>query len=107
MPFPLTNQRASSSDQLACLFQRAVSNDELACLFQRTFFYDQSVRLFFRPIHRRAFSHRPISVLGQDNVVGREYAYVNATMRNRRAFVRAVHEVGPQANVNIPCTKIC
>eukprot|EP00904_Undaria_pinnatifida_P003428 jgi/Undpi1/13086/HiC_scaffold_8.g02748.m1 len=33
------------------------------------------------------------SVLGQDNVVGREYAYVNATMRNRRAFVRAVHEV--------------
>lgn len=26
--------------------------------------------------------------------MGREYAYVNATMRNRRAFVLAVHEVG-------------
>ncbi|CAM9633305.1 unnamed protein product [Ectocarpus sp. 12 AP-2014] len=33
------------------------------------------------------------SVLSQDNVVGREYAYVNATTRNRRAFVRAVHEM--------------
>ncbi|CAM9729255.1 unnamed protein product [Ectocarpus sp. 4 AP-2014] len=32
-------------------------------------------------------------VLSQDNVVGREYAYVNATTRNRRAFVRAVHEM--------------
>eukprot|EP00903_Cladosiphon_okamuranus_P015371 g14197.t1 len=34
-----------------------------------------------------------ISVLSQDNVVGREYTYVNATARNRRAFVRAVHGV--------------
>lgn len=34
-----------------------------------------------------------ISVLSQDNVVGREYTYVNATVRNRRAFVRAVYEV--------------
>ncbi|CAN0337215.1 unnamed protein product [Pylaiella littoralis] len=33
------------------------------------------------------------SVLSQDNVVGREFAYINATTRNRRAFVRAVHEV--------------
>ena len=33
------------------------------------------------------------SVLNQDNVVGREYTYVNATVRNRRAFVRAVDEV--------------
>ncbi|CAM9738525.1 unnamed protein product [Ectocarpus fasciculatus] len=33
------------------------------------------------------------SVLSQDNVVGREYAYVNATTRNRWAFVRAVHEM--------------
>lgn len=35
-----------------------------------------------------------VSVLTQDNVMGREYAYVNATMRNRRAFILAVHEVG-------------
>eukprot|EP00752_Nemacystus_decipiens_P006669 g5996.t1 len=33
------------------------------------------------------------SVLSQDNVVGREYTYINATVRNRRAFVRAVYEV--------------
>lgn len=33
------------------------------------------------------------SVLALDNVVGREYVYVNATMRNRRAFIIAVHEV--------------
>ncbi|CAM9894067.1 unnamed protein product [Ascophyllum nodosum] len=33
------------------------------------------------------------SVLSQNNVMGREYAYVNATMRNRRAFVLAVDEV--------------
>ncbi|CAM9656904.1 unnamed protein product [Scytosiphon promiscuus] len=33
------------------------------------------------------------SVLDQENVVGREFAYVNATMRNRQAFVRAVHNV--------------
>lgn len=33
------------------------------------------------------------SVLEQENVVGREFAYINATMRNRQGFVRAVHNV--------------
>lgn len=36
-----------------------------------------------------------LSVLAMDNVVGREYAYINATMRNRRAFIITLHEVCP------------